>query len=159
VAAFLASSSCAVRRELAAVGLIILSRNPLSTGAVGAFLLPFVCDCLESGRVDGARDDLGVERDIALTLGLGFAFEVEGFCIAGAELADSGSCLAREAAVGAVRREDISSGLVTFGLAVFVEEEEAEGLPNAEVFSAAAARATEAAVGAVREDRLDFFVG
>jgi hypothetical protein len=93
-----------------------------------------------------------------MALGLGFALEVEGFEIAGAAAEVSASCRAREAAVGAVRREEISRGLVTFGLDVVVED--AGGLPTAAVaLSAAAARATEAAVGAVRDERPAFLVG
>lgn len=74
---------------------------------------------------------------------------VVGFGMAGA--AAAGSCLAREAAVGAVNREETSRGLVTsrgFGLGA--------ACLLAAALSAAAARATEAAVGAVREARLVF---
>lgn len=128
------TSVFSVLADDAAVGLLILSRKLLSTGAAG-FLVVF-CDVLDSGRP--AREDLGVGRADAVFGGARLA-------AAGLAVFVADSNRAREAAVGAVKREEMSIGLVvSLGFGFGAVEVDA-------CFSAAAVRATEAAVGAVRE--------
>lgn len=74
---------------------------------------------------------------------------------AGAAEVEEDSNRARDAAVGAVKREEMSAGLVTSRAFGFDDGEDA----LAAALSAVAARATEAAVGAARELRLGFLVG
>ena len=81
------------------------SRNEPSGG--GAVFRAAACELLDSGL---ASDDLGVGF---VDEGGGFRAVVAGFCGTGAGLqALSASCFARDAAVGAVRRELTSAGLV-----------------------------------------------
>lgn len=132
--------SCVLLAD-AAVGLIMRSRKLPSTGAVG-FLFE-VWDVRDSGRA--AREGRGVGLEAA-----GFTRVVVGAGLDGAVVVWACSSLARDAAVGAVKREDTSAGFVTsrgFALAV-----------GDVCLSAAAARATDAAVGAVRELLLAFLL-
>ena len=134
----LASASFAVLFAKAAVGLVMRSKKLPSTGALG--FLVAVCELRDSGRPnEGLPELVGFVRvDAAAGLATG---------------AEGPSTLAREAAVGAVSRDEISTGLVVsrgFGLG-------AAGLEVA-ALSAAAARATDAAVGAASDARLGFLV-
>lgn len=140
--------SC-VLLALAAVGFIILSRKLPSAGATLRRVRE-VCEVREPGRCSGASEDR-----------LGFAVVVEDFgvdvvelrrlLVAGFDVA-SGSCFARDEAVGAVRCEGRLIGLVvSLGL----------GLEVAALgpLSLGPDRAIEAAVGAVSELRLGFLSG
>ena len=145
----LASVFSCVLLALAAVGFIILSRKLPSAGATLRRKCE-VCDVREDGRCSGASEDR-----------LDFVAEVDGF---GFEVVDarrlllagfdciSGSCFAREDAVGAVRCEGRLTGfVVSLGLGLEVAVLDALSLgPD---------RAIDAAVGAVRELRLAFLRG
>lgn len=134
----LASASFAVLFAKAAVGLVMRSRKLPSTGALG-FLLA-VCELRDSGRPSEGRPALVgfVRVDAAAGLATG---------------AEGPSTRAREAAVGAVSREEISTGLVGSRGFCFGPT----GL-EAAALSAAAARATDAAVGADSDARLGFLL-
>lgn len=140
--------SC-VLLALAAVGFIILSRKLPSAGATLRRVCE-VCEVLEPGRCTGASDDrLGLEEVVEV---FGFVV-VDDFklLVAGFDCV-SGSCFAREEAVGAVRCDGRLTGFVVslglgFELAVLV------------ALSPGAERAIDAAVGAVREARLGFLRG
>lgn len=138
-AAALESASFAVLFAKAAVGLVIRSRKLPSTGAL-TFVVA-VCELRESGRPsDGRPEVVGFVR-----VDVGAALAAD---------ADGPSTLAREAAVGAVRREEISTGLVGsrgFGFG-------AAGFEEATLSAAAAAFATDAAVCALSDARLGFLL-
>ena len=128
------------------------SRKLPSAGAAAGFL--FGCDARLSGR---CIEDRGVAR---VEAGCGFGrVVVGGLPWAALPLLRAGaaSCLAREAAVGAVRREGRSTGFVPC-LALGLEGGDCLDEVDTDR-SGAAARATEAAVGAVRELRLAFLLG
>lgn len=149
----------------AAVGRIMRSRKLPSAGAgfLGGADVPEVRD---SGRWLGASDERGVglaEEVVGVGFGFGFG-AAEGLLLAAlgrgaGACADSGSCFAREDAVGAVRREGRSIGLVVLGLLVSGLAA-VEGLLEVElVRSVLCDLDIDEAVGAVREVRLAFFTG
>lgn len=144
----------------AAVGRVIRSKKlPLAGGA--GFRVGL--DVLDSGLWPGWRDDRGVGfAEEVLGLGLGAAGAL--FCVVLllAAGAGSGSCFAFEAAVGAVRRDGKSIGLVVFGLlgSALAVEGFVEVLLEVDAFlSEPAVFDIDAAVGAMSELRLGFLAG
>lgn len=135
-----ASTSFAVRLAKAAVGRVMRSRKLPSTGAL-AFFVP-VCEFRDSGRPREGRAELdGFER---VVVAAGFDAVVA---------AAGPSTRARDAAVGAVRREETSTGLV--GSRGFAFTAADAGFA---VLSVGAVLALDAAVGAASEVRLAFLV-
>lgn len=136
-----ASTSFAVRLAKAAVGRVMRSRKLPSTGAL-AFFVP-VCEFRDSGRPREGRAELdGFER-VVVAAGLDAVVAA----------AAGPSTRARDAAVGAVRREETSTGLVgSRGFAFTAADAGFAAL------SAGAVLALDAAVGAASEVRLAFLV-
>ena len=153
----LASTLSCVLLDEAAVGLIIRSRKLPSAGGGAGFRV--VCDERDSGRWLDWSDERGVGfADAGCGLGLVVVDTLPlTVLLLLCEGTGVGSCLARDAAVGAVRREEISAGFVA-SLALGLAFGECL-LEVAAVLSEPAARATELAVGAVRELLLAFFAG